>query len=121
MANSINASKIVTGSVTTAQLNFTPLYSSNGTGSIIATINASGETLNISAAKINISGSTTFSAGYDPTTKITEGGAAADINSNSTTITGNKIRTGEIESYGYILTVGIYRQCGRQLDSQPNI
>ena len=116
MANSINASKIVTGSVTTAQLNFTPLYSSNGTGSIIATINASGETLNISAAKINISGSTTFSAGYDPTTKITEGGAAADINSNSTTITGNKIRTGEIESYGYTYVGTVYSSVGMQID-----
>lgn len=34
--------------------------------------------------------------------KIPIGGAAADVNSNSTTISGNKIRTGSITSNGYV-------------------
>jgi hypothetical protein len=34
--------------------------------------------------------------------KVPVGGAAADVNSNSTTISGNKIRTGSITSNGYV-------------------
>ena len=36
------------------------------------------------------------------------GNAAADVNSNSTTISGGKIRTGEIESTGYSYTSGSF-------------
>lgn len=65
----IDGGQIYTSSVTTAQLNFTAVQDTN----VIASINASGEgggTLNISAAKIAISGSVTFSSGYDPTDKF---------------------------------------------------
>lgn len=68
LAGSITAGKIATGAITTAQLDFTPVESS----SIIASINAStegGGALNISAAKIAISGDCTFSGGYDPSGK----------------------------------------------------
>ena len=41
-----------------------------GTDNIIATINASVEGLNIDADKINISGSTTFASGYNPSEKL---------------------------------------------------
>lgn len=66
------------------------------TGNIISTINVSTEGITISGAKIAISGDTTFSTGYDPSTKITSGGAAADINNNTTTISGGKITTNTI-------------------------
>lgn len=58
----IDGSTITAGTVNTSILNFTPILSSAGTGDIIATINASTEDggLNISAARININGSTTF-------------------------------------------------------------
>jgi hypothetical protein len=46
---------ITTGTVTAAQLNFTPATSTN----VIATINASAEGLAITADRISISGSTT--------------------------------------------------------------
>lgn len=81
--------------VTVSEIGFVPLESSTGNqGDIIATINAStegGGTLKVAAAKIQISGSTTFAAGYDPTGKIAAAGAAADINANVTTISGGKI------------------------------
>jgi hypothetical protein len=99
LANSINASKIVAGSITTSQLNFTPAQTSN----IIATINGSTEgAITINASKININGTTTFSAGYDPTTKLptASAGSLAYLNSigasnvDTTIISGGKIITG---------------------------
>lgn len=65
---SINGAKIIADSITTRQLNFVPATSSN----VIATINASTEGITIDADNINISGATTFSSGYDPTTKVDE-------------------------------------------------
>ena len=69
-ANAVTTAKIAAGAVTTSQLNFTPLISAGGTGAIVATINASTEGITIASNKISISGSTTFSAGYDPSTKV---------------------------------------------------
>lgn len=67
----ISGGKITTNSVTTNQLNFVPLVSTNtSTAAIIATINASAEGITIAAAKIAISGATTFSSGYDPSGKL---------------------------------------------------
>ena len=62
----IDGGKIYTGSVTTTQLNFTPVQNTN----VIASINASAEGITIAAANITIGGATTFAAGYDPSTKI---------------------------------------------------
>lgn len=91
-ANSVTANQIAANTITTSLLNFTPVL----TGNVVASINATAEGLKISAALIQIDGTTTFSAGYDPTTKIVAGGAAADVNANVTTISGGKITTGSI-------------------------
>ena len=58
----IGAGLSVTG-ITTSQINFTPVESDE----VIARINASAEGINIEADNIAISGSTTFSTGYNPT------------------------------------------------------
>ncbi len=88
----ISGGKITAATITTAQLNFTPVQTSN----VVASINASAEGIQISGARIAISGSTTFAAGYDPTGKIASGGAAADVNANVTTISGGKITAATI-------------------------
>jgi hypothetical protein len=92
LAGTITANEIAGGTITTAKLNFTPVQNTN----VVASINASAEGIQISGARISISGSTTFSAGYDPTGKITSGGAAADVNANATTISGGKITANSI-------------------------
>ena len=84
---SIDGGHITANTVTTTALNFVPATSTN----VVATINASAEGIQISGARIAISGLTTFSAGYDPTGKIAASGAAADINAYATTIDGGKI------------------------------
>lgn len=88
----INGGKITTNTITTSQLNFTVV----GVGNIVSTINGSTEGITIAASKITISGSTTFTSGYDPTGKIASGGAAADVNANSTTINGGKITANSV-------------------------
>lgn len=64
----------------------------NGT-TIASKINLTDATVTIDAKHIKIDGTTTFSAGYDPTGKIALGGAATDVNNNVTTISGGKITT----------------------------
>ena len=88
----ITADKITAGTITTTQLNFTPVQTNN----VVASINATAEGIRIAGNRITIDGDVTFSAGYNPTTKITAGGAAADVNANVTTISGGKITTGSI-------------------------
>lgn len=48
--------------------------------------------------------------------KINTGGAATDVNSNTTTISGGKIRTGIIESTGYAYSSGNYSTTGTQIN-----
>lgn len=91
-ANSITALQIAAGTISTTLLNFAPVLE----GNIVARLNATTEGLKIAANLIRIDGTTTFSAGYDPTGKIAAGGAAADVNTNVTTISGGKITTGSI-------------------------
>lgn len=91
-ANSITALQIAAGTISTTLLNFAPVLE----GNIVAKLNATSEGLKIAANLIQIDGTTTFSAGYNPTTKIAAGGAAADVNANVTTISGGKITTGSI-------------------------
>lgn len=54
--------------------------------------------------------------------KISTGGAATDVNNNTTTITGNKIRTGSIEgnSYSYTGTVDPFSNSGMSIDLTNN-
>jgi len=70
----IDGGKIYAGSVTTTQLNFTPITSTN----VIASINASEEGIKIEADNITIGGATTFESGYDPTTKTAKVGGTYD-------------------------------------------
>jgi hypothetical protein len=100
----INGGKITTNTVTLSQLNFTPVQTSN----VIASINSSSEGITVNGAKLTINSSTTFASGYDPTGKIASGGAATDVNSNTTTITGSKIRTGVIQSDNWGYSAGSY-------------
>jgi hypothetical protein len=48
--------------------------------------------------------------------KLSPGSAAADINSNTTTISGGKIRTGIIESTGYAYSSGNFSTTGTQIN-----
>jgi hypothetical protein len=76
----IDGGSISTGSITTAQLNFTPVQSTD----VIAKINASEEGIQISGEHIAISGSTTFDSGYDPTAKVDKlGGSYASASSGA--------------------------------------
>jgi hypothetical protein len=88
----VTATQIAAGTITATQLSFTPVQTSN----VVASINATVEGIRIAGSRISIDGNVTFSSGYDPTTKITAGGAAADVNANTTTISGGKITTGSI-------------------------
>ena len=92
VTGTVGADKIVSGSITTTQLNFNPVT----TGNVVASINATAEGIRISGSRINIDGTVSFGAGYDPTGKIASGGAASDVNANATTISGGKITTNSI-------------------------
>ena len=100
----LNASNITTGTlsadrigantITTAKLAFTPVQSTN----VVASINATTEGLRIAGNLITIDGNVTFATNYNPSTKINSGGAATDINNNTTTINGGKIQTGTLHA-----------------------
>lgn len=92
VTGTVGADKIVSGSITTTQLNFNPVT----TGNVVASINATSEGIRISGSRINIDGTVSFGANYDPTGKIPSSGAAADVNANATTISGGKITTNSI-------------------------
>ncbi len=62
----IDGGDIYANSITTTQLNFTPVQSTD----VIAKINASAEGITIDADNLSINAATTFSAGYDPTSKV---------------------------------------------------
>lgn len=70
----IDGGQIYTGSITTTQLNFTPVQDTD----VIASINASAEGIRIDADNIEISGSTTFASGYDPTGRVLAVGGTYD-------------------------------------------
>lgn len=69
----------------------------------------------VTAAVTNASASAA-TAQATANTKITAGGAAADVNSNTTTISGGKIRTGVIESTGYSYSSGDFSTTGTQIN-----
>lgn len=66
-------------------------------GKTIATINLDDGTAQITGNKIQINGDTTFSTGYDPSGKLEAGGAASDINNNTTEISGGKIAANSMD------------------------
>jgi hypothetical protein len=61
-----------------------------------------------------VASSTDLSTGLSG--KINTGAAASDVNSNTTTISGGKIRTGTIESTGYAYTSGNFSTAGMQIN-----
>ncbi|MEW6039928.1 MAG: hypothetical protein AB1633_00205 [Elusimicrobiota bacterium] len=89
---SINGGNIQTGTVTLNQLNFTPVQTSN----VVASINASAEGITINANRLNLTG------------VLAVGTAANDVNTNVTTISGDKIRSGVIQSNNWTTTTGSY-------------
>jgi hypothetical protein len=99
----IQGGKIATNTISLSALNFIPVQTSN----VVGSINASSEGITINGAKLTINSSTTFATGYDPSGKISSGGAAADINNNTTTISGGKITTGTITALGNV-TAGTF-------------
>jgi hypothetical protein len=86
VANSIDGNHIKAGSILTSKLAFSAATNQN----VIAYINASNEGLDITGDRIQINGTTTFAAGYDPSTKTTAG--------EVTTIVGNTITTGYVNA-----------------------
>ena len=94
LSGTLSASRIAAGSITTAKLNFTPVQSTN----VVASINATTEGLRIAGNRITIDGDVTFASGYNPSSKIASGGAATDINNNTTRISGGKIETGTLDA-----------------------
>ena len=101
----IDGGNIYTNSVTTSQLNFTPLISSGATGAVIATINASAEGIAIEADNLTIAGATTFTAGWAAASNAetdinvlntTNAPAAANADVTQTKIDGGIITTGYI-------------------------
>lgn len=61
-------------------------------------------------------GSTIASGAASGSTALQPGQAASDVNSNTTTISGGKIRTGIIESTGYSYTDGNFSTSGTQIN-----
>jgi hypothetical protein len=62
------------------------------------------------------SGSTIASGAASGATALQPGEAASDVNSNTTTISGGKIRTGTIESTGYSYSSGNFSTSGTQIN-----
>ena len=61
-------------------------------------------------------GSTIASGAASGSTSLQPGQAASDINSNTTTISGGRIRTGSIESTGYTYVSGNFSTAGMQIN-----
>ena len=85
-AQTITANNIVAGSITTTLLAFTPITSgaTNNSNNVINAINADSNGLQINTAKLTLTGI------------LQVNGAAADVNSGSTTILGGKITANSI-------------------------
>lgn len=93
------------------------------TGEIVITAGATADAITAAGtaagtAQTTANAATASAAAAQSTadTKITAGGAASDVNSNTTTISGGKIRTGIIESTGYAYTSGDYSTAGSQIN-----
>ena len=77
-ADTIAANAIVAGSIKAGTIDTTKLaFTAAGTGNIVGMINSSSEGLDVSGAKIEITGSTTFASNYDPSVALTAANAAA--------------------------------------------
>lgn len=70
----IDGGSISTNTITTTQLNFTPVQSTD----VIAKINSSAEGITIDADNLTINAATTFASGYDPTGRVLAVGGSYD-------------------------------------------
>ena len=128
----LDTSGIVVGATTSSYFDISPSAlthrNSNGTasGKFTLTLGASPQLTIDGTITVNGSTAATTSdlAGYATTTalstglsgKISSGGAATDINSNVTTISGGKIATGQIASTGYSYSSGNFSNAGMQIN-----
>lgn len=114
----IESTKLYIGTGTYNNSN-TPFYvDSSGQFSLKDKLVWDGSSLTISG-DVTIGGSsgTTIAAGAaNGATALQPGEAASDVNSNSTTISGGKIRTGTIESTGYSYSSGNFSTTGTQIN-----
>lgn len=119
----ITSSKIYFGTGTYANAN-TQVYMDNiGQFSLGNKFTWNGTSLAI-AGDVTISGTagSTIAAGAaDGASALQPGDAADDVNANTTTISGGKIRTGSIESTGYSYTSGTYSTAGTAFDLSNGI
>ena len=86
------------------------------TGEIVITAGSTKTAIDNAASVANAATASAAAAQSTANTKITAGGAASDVNSNTTTISGGKIRTGIIESTGYSYSSGTYSTAGMQIN-----
>lgn len=93
----INGGMITANTITTTQLNFTPVTGSN----VVASINASSEGITIDADMITISGSCNFASGYDPTSKTAKVGGTYD-----SAASGARVRIFPDANTGILITDG---------------
>lgn len=128
----LDTSGITVGATTSSYFDISPTglvhRNANGTasGKFTLTLGASPQ-LTIDGT-LTINGSTPATtgdlSGYATTSsltsglngKINSGGAATDINSNTTTISGGKVRTGQISSTGYSYSSGVFSNVGMEIN-----
>jgi len=135
--NIINASNIVSGSITTDLLAADAIQSNNYSYTGGNFTNA-GSFFNLSDGSIrtdsfyldgsgnmyiagdvvigSTAASTIESGSASGATSLQPGEAASDVNSNTTTISGGKIRTGNVESTGFVRGSGTYSTTGTRFD-----
>ncbi len=89
---------------------------SGGNAATTTQVNTAQSTADSAATAAASAATAAANAQNTANTKITAGGAAADVNSNVTTISGGKIRTGVIESTGYSYSSGDFSTTGTQIN-----
>jgi hypothetical protein len=95
---------------TTANNAATAASTAQGTATSAATA------ASIAQGTANAATASAASAQATANSKLSPGSAAADVNSNTTTISGGKIRTGTIESTGYVYSSGNFSTTGTQIN-----
>lgn len=114
----IDATKIYIGTGTFNNSNTSFYVDNSGQFSLKNVLAWNGTTLTISG-NVTIggtTGSTIVAGAANGATALQPGQAASDVNSNVTTISGGKIRTGIIESTGYSYSSGNFSIAGTQIN-----
>lgn len=113
-ANQVNISSGLTGS-RGIKINSLGMTAYNSSGTQTFNINSNTGVVTIGSVTADqLATDSELSSGLSG--KINTGGAASDVNSNVTTISGGKIRTGSIESTTYSYTSGLYSNNGMQIN-----